>query len=541
MVEEGSVQIAEVFASLLQEPAVIVLFFVVSAYWFYSSIRDISQKGFLESIGSILFYFLVTIILPGLFVIFTEWLALSAAKNEIMPNVKVDGLRWLGIYGVSVPLTFLFTFRYSKLRTGMVVLAHLAILHLGWFFGRWGGIFLIATPILASFYYIAYELAQAIMPASIPEDKTEKLNKFRFFIWSILGLQYPLWHAKSSATRESEMRIPGKFIKPFGLPGVMCTYPHQVVVRSIGIELIKVDGPGVVFTGRSERPVTLVDLRTQLRPTFFNAVTSDGVKIGAVAFISFQIDRRDWREWERSKKHELWRAAPVLQNEMYVKENPFYSWPYAKARVQAALGESTINMDSNEDAIKEIHWDEVAVQRVIRQASLVLSERSFDRLWRPIQDNDRGVSAIDEMTGEIVKRARPELEKMGVNLFGARIVNFIINEETPIYRELLDKWLFKRDEEIRKINFQGRVRAEEILTRAKMRSRATFLRTVSNTLNEAQSINPNLLRHLTTMNFVSTLEDVLMNAERQDQDKQTARIAAWGNFFAHNEGMIDEQ
>ena len=403
---------------------------------------------------------------------------------------------------------------------------------MGWIFGEWLGILFISLPILIVFYWFLYYLAQAIFPATDPESTIEERNKFWAFFWYIWAFQYPHWVAKSSATRYSDKRIDGNFIKRTGTPGVVWTYSHQVVARSTGIELNTVDGPGILFTGRKERPVALVDLRTQLRPIDFIAVTKDGIEIKAFIFITFQIDRSDWG---REKKHEFWRMNPILQKGMEIEKNPYIGYPYSGARVHAALSASSIDFWGNDSAIEERHWDEVAIQRVLKEARLVLSERDFNELWVPVENDNRGTGAIDEVSTEIGNRARPELEKMGVQLFGSRIVNFIIDKEDSIYKQLKASWLFAWDKKIAKIKFEGKAEAEQLKINAKMSSRTVFMDTMAETLRQAQDIDNNLLRQLTTLNFITTLERLLEDVDKEeDAEQQTARISAWGRFMSRS-------
>lgn len=451
----------------------------------------------------------------------------------------IDATRWLIITIGSFGFVLLAPQSSNHLRGAKTLAFHLGILLLGWFFGGWTGMIIASTPALGVFYFFLYKLTDVIFPSSVPDDKEELKRKFTAFVWYIWSFQYPFWQATSSATRESAQQIKGNNIKSFGKPGLIWTHTHQVVARSTGINFSRIDGPGLMFTGKTERPVALVDLRTQLRPTPFSAITKEGIALKAFIFISFQISREPWHDWDRDKKHEVWRINPILQKGMAVDSNLESNFPYAKARVQAALSAAKINSASNEDAIDEHHWDEEAVQRVLREAELVLAERSFEELWHPKENDGRGSSALDEIGLIINQRATPELEKMGVKLFGSRVVNYIIDEDTPLYQQLQQSWVSKWEARIAKTQFDGKIASEKARLKARMTSRSLFLETITSTLQEAKSKNVDigLLRQLTTLNFISTLERLLESSATQNPDEQTARIAAWGSFhFANDSG-----
>jgi len=224
-----------------------------------------------------------------------------------------------------------------------------------------------------------------------------------------------------------------------------------------------------------------------------------------------------------------------LQQGMSINSDPYISFPFSEARVRAALSASSIDSSENNDQQSERFWDEVAVQRVLGIARLVLSERKFDELWVPRKNDSRGAGAIDEMSNDILDRAKIELEKMGVELFSARIVNFSLEEDSSVYQQLKDAWLFKWDKKIEKIKFEGEAEAEKLKMRAKMDSRRVFMDTISETLQRAKNIDKKVLQQLTTLNFISTLEKLIEDMEEYDNvDQQTARISAWGRFVSRN-------
>lgn len=525
---------------ITNEQGSIAVLFALFAYWVYDAVNRYQENGFSRgAYFSIIISILLAFIFAG-FIIFPIYLNLSLfnkpeSNQLVMAYMTVGTIRWFFLYAVLCPLLFFSPYTSNKLKSGMTMFAHLSIFLIGWIFGQWLGFFFISLPILAIFYLFLYHLTQAVFPATNPESTVEKHYKARVFLWYIWGLQYPLWVAANSATRYSDKRIDGGFIKRVGVPGIIWTYSHQVVARSTGIELNNIVGPGILFTKRSERPVALVDLRTQLRPTEFVAVTKDGIEITAIVFISFQIDRTSWKDWSREEKHAIWRTNPVLQKGMELKTDPFISYPYSNARVRTALSASSIDFSENDDTVEERYWDEVAIQRVLKEARLVLSERNFNELWIPVENDNRGTGAIDEMSTEIKKRAEPELKKMGVQLFGSRIVHFIIDKDTSIYKQLKESWLFAWNKKIDKIKFDGAAEAERLKIEAKMSSRRIFMETVAETLQQAQGINNNVLRQLTTLNLISTLEKLLEDGDNEeDAEQQTARISAWGRFLSRS-------
>ncbi len=430
----------------------------IAAYFIFTAIKNHKKHGFGRgAYFSAITLFLLQFPLWGI-ILLPEWLVRVAAEREepFLAYMPLAALRWFALYAVLLPLVFIMTWKFSKFKSTLAACGHLSIFLLGWLQGKWFGIIFISIPILAIFYFLLYHLAPVIFPSSEPENKEESRNKVQALFWYVWGAQYPFWAAKSSATREIEKRIDGSSFKGFGRPGITWMHSHQVIGQSVGVEFKRVDGPGIVFSEQYERPIAIVDLRTQLRTETFDAVTKDGISIKAVVFTSFKIDQDDWSEWNKEDRHRVWRVSPILQNGTKV-DREIGCYPYSTARVHAALSATSIGDLTEEEKEKEeekaaateeegeekkppkFYWDQIVVQRVVKEARLVLSERTFDELWTPKEDF-RGASALDEIGADVKEKASPRLQELGVQLLGARVVNYIIDKDDPVREQLASTW-----------------------------------------------------------------------------------------------------
>lgn len=515
----------EVFNNLLQEPAAIVLFFVANAYWIYQTIRNRQRLGAARNfyINTILL-FIAVVIFPTAFIALTEALTLKSAQYGIVAqddvNIIDDLFRWIGLYVVIGPLFLILTYRYSKFKATLVALAHLSIFLTGWLLKKWVGIFFMAVPILIIFYAFTYFLAQVIYPASTPNEREEKRNKFRALAWYIWGLQYPVWIAQSSAGRDIEKRISGNNFKRIGQPGIVWTHSHQVATTSFGIQFSKVVSPGISFLSPFETPVALVDLRTQLRTKTIEVFIQDGVSVRCVLFMSFKIDNSSWKNLDRIEEiHPLLRKAPVLRNGIEPDSNLNSSYPYSSARIQAALGATGVN---NHDWLVndsvDIHWDEIVIQRITEIARIVVSERTLNELWMPRNDN-RDASALDEMAIAITERARPRLREIGVTLFTARVVNFIIPKDDPIREQLIHSWLAIFNQRIESVTLDGETDAEILRVKAHASAKDSFLQAINDRLRQARTLNPNFPKQVIALNFISTLQQILASPDPDALEK----------------------
>ena len=489
---------------------------IISAIWFYKANQYIQKEGFGR--GSYLSVIFLIVLFVPFFVlgIFPEILA---GKTGVSAGTS----RWALLY-LSVPsIGYFGTKKHSAGRGGLTALGHLLILLTGWFLGQWIGIIFFSLPLITILYFILYHLAQVILPTSVPESQEEIKQKFRAFTFYIWGVQFPFWAARSNAARDADMRISGDYFKGFGNPGIVWTHSHQVVGQSAGIEFNEVAGPGILFTERYERPVAIVDLRTQLRTVVdLKAVTKDGIPITAVLFTSFKIDQDDWSKWSKEDRHRVWRASPILQNGLKI-DREIGSYPYSTARVHAVLSTAGVSAD---DTSPDVYWDEIIVERIAREARIVLSERNLNKLWLPEKDG-AGKSALDEIANEINKRAKPRLQELGVQLFASRIVNFILGEDDKIRKRHVESWRAIWQQKIQERIISAESETITLQENARIYTRATLLQTVAKSLRRAREIDPHLSKYVIALHFMSTLEDLLRSSPTENAEEQQKKISEW--------------
>ena len=421
--------------------------------------------------------------------------------------------------------------KHSRARGLSSILILLTTFLLGWLYARWLGIVFVSIPILAIFIHVIDKVAQAILPASNPEDKSERWQRTWTFLWYMLGVQFPFRVARNKASRETEERIPGNPTNDYGKPGVVWTWPHQVVALSKGIEFKKVDGPGTIYTDLFESPVALIDLRTHLRTAVVHAVTSDGMQIPAVVFMAFAIDRENWPK-------EGWSKADFSRIKYLIGDNPDLdhpqgSYPYSSSRVRAAIKTVGISTNLHEVGEPESHWDEWVVKQVEQATIEVLAERSLDELWRPRNDGP-GVSALDEMAGTLKERVAPRLAEIGVQLFGARIVNYELSEESPIAKQNIKTWSTYWEQQITQAHADAEGIYREEIERAHAFSKSVLLDAIAESISAARNINVALPRHVIAQYYVHALEEYIKQQPGIDVTDSKKRIEDLKGFLLYN-------
>jgi hypothetical protein len=444
-------------------------------------------------------------------------------------EIKINNLswifRWILLY-LSIPPYFYFRTRKNGHQRGLIFsLVTLTILLFGWLFERWVGIILISVPISAILLFLIYHLAQAILPSASPEEKKERQHKYNALLAYMTGMQMPVWTAKESASQEFETLIPGDTSPNGSKPGIIWTHSHQVAGITAGTEFSRVDGPGTIFTTSYERAASLVDLRRQVRTQEFDALTKDGIAIKARISIDFEIDFEDW-----PKKN--WRQPDLKQMADDIAQNPYLekgikvdrkigSYWYSTARVKSVLSTIGINTNPKDSATGSvINWDEWIVKHVENVARQILSQRTVDELWRPV-DNKTGAGALDEIAFQIRESVGPKLRRLGITLFSCRVVNFDLPKDSPIRKQQIDTWKTLWDQRITAILSNAAAIRKEEIEKAHAYAKSEVLDAIADSIEKARALHPDLPRHVIALYFIHAIEEVIR--KRPDSNSQEAK------------------
>jgi hypothetical protein len=398
---------------------------------------------------------------------------------------------------------------------------------MGWRHNHWLGILCITLPILLLFWHISKSYAQIILPANDPENRKENQQKTLTFLKYLLGIQFPIWIPETRTERALEKRIDGDNTMGFGRPGVIHTWSHHAVGLSNGIEFKRVDGPGIIFTEPLENPIALVDLRTQLRTSSIKTVTSDGIKITAIVFAAFTINREKLpKRMYAELRHVTGRNFEIDHSEG--------SYAYSSGRVYSVLSTSGINTVSATDSEKpEFYWDEWVVKKIEHAARQVVSERSLDELWRP-KTNNLGASALEEMAVAMKNLLSDKLMEAGINLFTVRIVNYDIPEDSPIVQQNIKTWSSYWEQKITEAQADVEMIYREEIENAHAYAKSMLLGTVAESIRESRNIHPDLPRHVIAQYYVHALEEYIKKQPGLNIDESKQKLENMKDFLLYN-------
>lgn len=414
--------------------------------------------------------------------------------------------RWGILIGIAWGVVYVYGHEHGEKRWRNSLIAHLGVLVLGWLIHRWVGIFCISIPLILSYYSALYSLAMVVLPTANPDDKKEKWKRFIILVAYTWGIQFPILAIPTHAWKEAETRIKGDFTRDFPVPGLVWMKAHQVAGITIGPQFNRVDGPGLIFTGKLERPLQVFDLRLQVRNNLIDVVSKDGIAFKARVFTAFRIDPDSW---DKDTYVELRRTNPLLRD----ADKPSFtagSFPFSHRRIQAALSTAS----SKTGAASET-WDQWVLTVVNDAARKVVSQKTLDEFWRPANDK-QGANALDEIATEIKNRAFLTIRAAGILLVVARIVNFEFpseGETEKIPQQQITTWSSGWERKRSDIVANAEAEAERIQQEARVYAEAFLLNSIVDGLQKTRELHPELPKYVIAMRFLSTLQDHLGNDE----------------------------
>ena len=440
-------------------------------------------------------------------------------------------IRWAWMYIGIIGSAYYFSRKYGGRRGVYSALAQLSVMLFGWLLDRWVGILFISIPLLAGYYFTLYWLASIVVPTSKPGERGEMWKRFKVLVSYSWGVQPPLLVAADHAGRHIEKRIEGNSKRNWGIPGLFWTRSYQAVGITDGAQFKRVDGPGIVFTGRSERPFEVVDLRKQSRSSDINAISKDGILFKATLLASFAIDRQDWS----SEEYDHLRRANLLlvggKAPDYVKG----SYPFSRLRVRAALGTTGINTSLPDSETPEIHWDDWALSQIEEAARHVLSQRSLDELWQPKSDMP-GATAPGEISDEIKKRVSLPLQASGIRLDTVRIVDFLFTEEKKegdkeekqkeldkkkedkISQRLIETWSADWEQQRQQTLTEGDAEAERLQQEARVYAHSFLLTVIAESMRKVRNLLPKYAPYVIAMSFVGAMEELIQKQPEKGEE-----------------------
>jgi hypothetical protein len=426
--------------------------------------------------------------------------------------------RWIELSLALLGLAYYFGHKNGERRWLYSASGHIAVLFLGLFLNRWMGLFFISLPMFVAYYFSLYSLAIVLLPAANPDDRGERWKRFIIFTAYTWGVQFPMIVVNGHAWKKPEIRIPGDVTGDLPMPGLVWAQSHQVVAITGGTKFKRLDGPGLVFTGPSERPFQVFDLRLQTRTNEIDVVSKDGVSYKARVVTAFRLDPE---VWDKETYEKLRRMNPVLRG----ADKPSYtlgSFRFSHPRIQATLGVTSTKAGTVETLI---YWDQWVLNVVENTARKALSQKNLDELWRPAKD-EKFANALDGIADEIKAAAYLTLRSAGILVLVARVVNFSFPGEQgqvdDISKQQIATWGSEWEGKSSKILAEAQAESTYAQQEARAYAQSILLDSIAQGLQKAQKMHPDLPRYIIAMRFLSSFQDYIQKqpAERGTDELQ---------------------
>ncbi len=433
--------------------------------------------------------------------------------------MDTGGIRWAIVIGAFTGIAYIYGHEYGERRWLYSAAGHLGAVLLGWLVNRWAGIFLLSFPLIAAYYSALYIFAMVVLPTSDPEDKDERWKRFIILASYTWGFQFPILVVSDHAWKKPEMRIKGDFTRDFPVPGLIWTKSHHVVGITGGTQFNRVDGPGVIFTGKLEQPFQVIDLRIQLRTNEIEVVSKDGISFIVRVFTAFRMDPEPW---EKDLYDKLRRMNPLLRG----ADKPSYttgSFPFSHRRIQAALGTTSAKTPEPEKPGKTMTWDRWALNIVNEVTRKVVSQKTLDEFWRPMDDK-KEANAMSVIAQEIKDGASTILRSRGILLFASRVVNFRfpLNGESKmddISKQQIAAWGSEWERKRAQKLADAKADAERDQQEARAYAESQLLNSIAEALQKTHELDPNLHKHVIAMRYLSALQDYAHKNTPEEEEK----------------------
>jgi hypothetical protein len=363
-----------------------------------------------------------------------------------------------------------------------VLAAHAALLLLGWLLFETTGVVLALIAYILFWGSLAM-LALFLLPLRQGRSEWRLATQA---IWGFaIGRTRPYYKTKGNELVEYKK---GDFMSTFLTgPGIILLPGNHAVALSEGTNYTRVEGPGLVFTRPLERPLQLVDLRPQIRPSDVEATTRDGIRVKTRAFVTFRLKGS---------------GKPGGKNGEY---------PYtvsAPDDVFKAIRSAEIDPNRKEPVVAV---DEVIPNKAVTVARDELATFLLDRLWGlDAQGKDPQLRLRDGYAGKLKKF----VEQYGMEFVGGGLNPIEAPDE--IIKQRIRSWQAVWQERVARTRGEGEADMIREMGKARAQAQRDLILGILAGLDEANvpsGVNDaNHVNDVIAYQFITALERAVQNS-----------------------------
>jgi hypothetical protein len=202
------------------------------------------------------------------------------------------------------------------------------------------------------------------------------------------------------------------------------------------------------------------------------------------------------------------------------------SFHFSDRRIRAAL--STTSAKTSEPD-KTTTWDRWALNIVNEVTRKVVSQKTLDEFWRPMDDK-KEANAMSVIAQEIKDGASMILRSKGIWLLASRVVNFRFppndgSKMDDISKQQIDTWGSEWERKRTQVLADAEADAEQDQQEARIYAEALLLNSIAEALQKTHDIHPDLPKHVIAMRYLSALQDYA----RKNTPEEEKQIKEWHN------------
>jgi regulator of protease activity HflC (stomatin/prohibitin superfamily) len=306
----------------------------------------------------------------------------------------------------------------------------------------WGGlgIVLLYLPLHIIFRFGFRWSGMFLLPVE-PRDQEARRKAGQALDGYVHGLNRPFYLEEFGELRKT---VPGSIMLHSGGPGVVLTDSQYAVPLTAGTHDTHVGGHGLTFTGRLERPQSLIDLRLQIRAKGVEALTRDGIAVRMTMFAIFQVDRR---------------GAP---------EDGLY--PLDPQAVYACVHAQGVTPENGEP--EEKGWDQFVVARAANLLRDAIARMPLDRLLE--SETDTGPPPREALRAGVARELAQMMEPHGIQVMGVGLSDIEVQDEEVI-QQRIESWKARWERRRREKEGESEVRRQRLTEKARAQAQAKMV------------------------------------------------------------------
>ena len=358
----------------------------------------------------------------------------------------------------------------------------------GYLAGGWLGLLTITVPSVAIFWAGLYREARYILPlrdnGSGKRNGEDHRKALRALFTFTLGTNYPYYFVQDG---EVETRISGNpYGQFFAGPGIIITPPDHAAYLTDGINVRGVFPPGLTFSGRFDQKPKVLDLRSQLRAFYVEALTRDGIPVRVLVFMPFRI-------------HTAGREARLRG-----------SFPFRTRAVYDIVAGELVERRRQKEAGGTRHeWDKSLVPELVTPIVRdIIGKYSVDELC-DIPERDPRQEIVDEMCRQV----RPLLLERGIELVGGGISNLLPQDDDLMQRRL-DNWRTRWQNRIMQMMSEGKAERAQQIELARAEAECEIVLKLSQAV-AAGGVNQRGTEAALALRFIDCLGEIVSDSETQ--------------------------